>query len=347
MLGVACHTIEVNPFLADLIRAKTEQYDTAFLKSAIDEFSAALHSTVDPEAVFGGCPETFIEPGKNNRWIFNREAAGVLASARTAIDQQRDPKIKRLFLTAMGSMLPFASNVVINGKGRRYRPNWERRSISADRLRSEFSTRLMKYLSDIESFKDRHAAHIEVLNDDARAAIGSIPEFDLAVFSPPYPNSFDYTDVYNLELWMLGYLSSRRENHVLRSRTLASHVQVIRSFAPPPEGSPTLETTIRALRGVEERLWHSKLIDMIGAYFAELRDLLSQMRQRLRSNGKIWIIVGNSRYAGVEIRSSVILGELAAAVGYKIERHINTRDMRSSPQQGGQKNLSENLLILS
>jgi len=34
---------------------------------------------------------------------------------------------------------------------------------------------------------------------------------DAAIFSPPYPNSFDYTDVYNLELWVLGYLDDASE----------------------------------------------------------------------------------------------------------------------------------------
>ncbi len=32
-----------------------------------------------------------------------------------------------------------------------------------------------------------------VLRGDSRELLGSIDEADLAVFSPPYPNSFDYT----------------------------------------------------------------------------------------------------------------------------------------------------------
>lgn len=53
---------------------------------------------------------------------------------------------------------------------------------------------------------------------------------DLAVFSPPYPNSFDYTDVYNIELWTLGYIRDAASNQRLRSATLSSHVQIGRKF---------------------------------------------------------------------------------------------------------------------
>ena len=52
--------------------------------------------------------------------------------------------------------------------------------------------------------------------------------FDLILFSPPYPNSFDYTDIYNLELWVLGYLASAEDNLTLRRATLRSHVQIKR-----------------------------------------------------------------------------------------------------------------------
>ena len=44
---------------------------------------------------------------------------------------------------------------------------------------------------------------------------------DLAVFSPPYPNSFDYTDVYNVELWAMGYLRNSDAKHPIAARDAA------------------------------------------------------------------------------------------------------------------------------
>ncbi|MEW3673849.1 hypothetical protein QOZ77_32065, partial [Pseudomonas aeruginosa] len=78
---------------------------------------------------------------------------------------------------------------------------------------------------------------------------------DLAVFSPPYPNSFDYTDVYNVELWVLGYLNDSADNRSLRQSTLASHVQIQRNYAPRPLGSATLDDVSKKLHASRELLW--------------------------------------------------------------------------------------------
>lgn len=41
---------------------------------------------------------------------------------------------------------------------------------------------------------------------------------DLVFTSPPYPNNIDYTEVYKLELWLLGYVTSAKEFLDLRPR---------------------------------------------------------------------------------------------------------------------------------
>src|SRR5262249_202378 len=120
---------------------------------------------------------------------------------------------------------------------------------------------------------------------------------DLSVFSPPYPNSFDYTDVYNLELWTLRYLKRPEDNLRLRLATLSSHVQIKRAYSEMPNRSPLLRRTVKKLTAKTDGLWDARIPDMVGGYFADLSKVIVGIRQRLTPRGQIWMVVGDSRYA--------------------------------------------------
>jgi hypothetical protein len=128
-LGVRPATIEVNPFLADLIEAKLCSYDVRALAgdfARVMEWSKRLK--VNPSALLASAPPTFVQPGVDDRWIFDRAIAKRLLGYREAIDTLRSSENKRLFRVVLGSIAVRLSNVVISGKGRRYRSNWEDRT---------------------------------------------------------------------------------------------------------------------------------------------------------------------------------------------------------------------------
>ena len=167
------------------------------------------------------------------------------------------------------------------------------------------------------------------------------------MFSPPYPNSSDYTDVYNVELWLLGYLQDSEANIRLRSDTISSHVQVSREFSPAPEGSPKLSEVLEQLDDVRTELWNPRIPEMAGAYFSDLIDVLDHLHRILVSQGSAWMVVGDSRYKDVQIPVATVLAELASYRGWQVQENENLRTMRTSAQQGGSKMLPEQLLILT
>ena len=71
-------------------------------------------------------------------------------------------------------------------------------------------------IGEIHRYSNRIEQSYELVRGDCRNVFGQ-GTWDLAIFSPPYPNSFDYTDVYNVELWMLGYLRSSNDNRIIAS----------------------------------------------------------------------------------------------------------------------------------
>jgi len=169
---------------------------------------------------------------------------------------------------------------------------------------------------------------------------------DLAVFSPPYPNTFDYTDVYNVELWMLGYLENMAQNRALRLATLSSHVQVLRDYAEAPLGSPRLDQALVRLTAAGALLWSRWLPHMIGSYFSDLMAVLENLHGVLIPGASAWIIVGDSQYDGIVIETGAILAELAPAFGYDVRLVESFRSMHGSPQQGRNSVLDETLVVL-
>ena len=209
-----------------------------------------------------------------------------------------------------------------------------------------FRTGVLEALHDLRRYASRRCLDYTLLRGDARTLSADIGPHDLAVFSPPYPNSFDYTDVYNVELWSMGYLRNSDANTRLRHKTLRSHVQIYRDFDSHELGSPTLTTTIDALRQVRSRLWNRHIPEMIGAYSADLAVILDHLRRGLRSRGRAYIVVGDSRYAGVDVPVATILSEITLRLRYRLVALEPFRSMRSSPQQGGRHELGESLLVL-
>lgn len=347
-LGILPTTIEVNPFLADLIEAKLSAYDTERLQADYFEvlnLSKSLHRASTD--FLKDAPPTLVQPGKDGRWIYPKDVAKRIFALREAIGQVKSPQNKMLLNVVLGSTLIALSNVIVNGKGRKYRRGWETRQKTAADVELTFRGSFFEVYSDICHYAGRALRDYTLIRGDSRTAIDLVDKIDFAVFSPPYPNSFDYTDIYNLELWMLGYLKSKPDNARLRSATLRSHVQIGREFSDDSLESKVLARTYRQLCRVRDDLWNPHIPEMICAYFADMKTILTKLKTKLNKNGKAFLAVGNSKYAGVMVDTKSILQEVALANGYKKATGRPIRSMRSSAQQGGGHELSETLVTLS
>lgn len=342
-LGITPTVIEVNPFLADLTEAKLSIVDIRMAARRLGEV-LGTSLVVDPHEFYSTAPATFVEPGSGDRFLFSLSAATRLASLVTAILTIPEVDIRRLFRVLLGSAAVLVCNAAVSGKGRRYRRNWEQLAKTAADVDAAFIEAVENAIFDIERYSSRRTRSYQVIRGDAREEIHTIGAADMCVFSPPYPNSFDYTDVYNIELWALGYLRSKEDNTRLRKATLRSHVQIKRDFshANVPHD---IKLSIERLRLAPD-LWDRHIPEMIGAYFGDLELVLKAVRTKLPLQGRAYLVVGDSKYAGVEVPVAKGLAEMSISLGYEVVASEPFRSMRSSPQQGGREELSETLIVL-
>ncbi|WP_207770882.1 hypothetical protein [Rhizobium rhizogenes] len=344
-LGVRCSTIEVNPYLADLIEAKVASYD---IDALIRDFSQVVKGSGRTfRNPFPHAPPTFVEPGVKGRYLFNMSAACRIRTLLDNIEAVGDHNNRRLLRVLLGAKALELSNVVVSGKGRRYKRAWQLSQANANDVVELFSGSVLQAIYEIRRYGDRPSKQYELIRGDSREMIPKAGEFDLSVFSPPYPNSFDYTDVYNVELWVCGYLKSSEANKKLRQSTLRSHVQVSRDYGGPQLSSPTLDEVKRNLRDVKNSLWDPNIPSMVEAYFCDMSVIMDRLRRIIVPSGRIFMVVGDSRYAGVDVPVSRVLQELAHTMDLSVVKEEPFRSMRTSPQQGGRPELLETLITLS
>lgn len=345
-LGIDSVSLEVNPFLADLIAAKLTPVLPSSILSAYEHLRANLRIKPVDRAVPVGMPVTMREPGMKDRWVFSAGVYDTIRALVRGLDEL--PAVeRRLIRVLLGSVLVQNSNVLINGKGRRYRRNWETRTRTGQNLLDDLDAAIDAAISDLTRFSAPTGANHEIRCGDARQLIKAVDEVDLAIFSPPYPNSFDYTDVYNLELWMLGYLNTGSQNRALRQSTLRSHVQIAWEDPPNPvTSSPALKAALAALDERRSELWNPRIPEMVASYFEDMQDILAELGRVLGADRHAVIAIGDSQYAGVLIDVAKIMGDLVGDAGFSLVKSEAIRSMRASSQHGGGLVLKEHCLVL-
>jgi DNA modification methylase len=175
---------------------------------------------------------------------------------------------------------------------------------------------------------------------------------DVVITSPPYLNNIDYSEVYKLELWLMGFVADAASFLQLRKGTLRSHptctlVDQEPEFLQEVTRKPLNRSfeAILAKLDTEKEKWRRKLF--IG-YFSDILSSLKEQYLVLRDNRLAFIIVGNSlhggKYAPYVVATDLLICELARSVGFFVEKVSIARTLRR--RLSGNHFLRESVLVL-
>jgi len=346
-MGFDATGIEVNPFLAFACRAKCSPngWRHSTFQTRLDSVLSASRYEL-PSHLEG--VSTFTEAPKIHQWLFNRSVLRGFAALSQAIQgagRYRDP-LKLALLAALAE----CCNARRDGKCLRYRKDWRKLGYTSADLRQEFIKRAMVVFEDVHTDFFRHKG-IRAIGGDTRKVLVGLPSdsHDLLVTSPPYLNSFDYSDVYRPELFAGGFVKSNEDLRRVRLEAIRSHVQV--KWVAATEVASTLIPPLLS-RIKKSILWDKRLPSMVQSYFADLANIVKQCARLVRPGGRAWIVVGTSAYGGVEIPVDLILGDIAAQSGWSVKSINVLRQLRAAGQQwsrigdGPAPPLRESLVIL-
>ena len=73
--------------------------------------------------------------------------------------------------------------------------------------------------------------------------------------------------------------------------------------------------------------------------------VLDEVGRALRKKGRVYCVVGDSKYATVNVPVAKILTQISRNTDLVYLGAEKFRSMRSSPQQGGREELPESLLV--
>ena len=226
-------------------------------------------------------------------------------------------------------------NAVKDGKCLRYPSNWKESNFGRREFLGTFQKRIGEMMVDLVLCPMRNSG-ARIFEGDSRklkAAELNGGKFRLCVTSPPYLNSFDYTDIYRPELFLGKFVSSNEGLKELRLRTLRSHVQVGWEEPKDEDLGQLLSNSVADVKKHADDLWNERIPSMIQAYFEDIKVVLSNLRELAQEHSSVWIVVSTSAYAGVEIPVDLIIADIGVQVGWLLRELKVTHYLRRIPGQ--------------
>jgi hypothetical protein len=315
-----------------IVRAHTA--DSARFRQVVSEAAEAAHCS-------SGRSLTLPVPAAS--WAVSGEVGGALLALGEALPPRGSSVEADLARLALVSVVESVSMSVKDGtslrhrdrqrEGRTMRPGRKGLQVKAAGVVDAFvaaagviSDDLAKVPGGIES---------RVLLGDARylplgdAIAGS------AIFSPPYPNRYDYSAIYQLELAAGGFVLEPKDLRRIRKSLLRSHLE-----APPPGpflvlDDPAVLAVLRAVAaaaegGPNER---GRTLRMLVGYFDDMYRVFAELARVLRPGAPAACVVATQTFFGCPVPTDVMLASIAQRAGLVLEELWVLRHKRVAVQQ--------------
>jgi len=322
--------IEVNPFLSFVSRTKLLQADVDSMEKCFD---AVLEGTKRGKRSYLESFSTFGQGEGKERWLFNTDILRAFEGGwRATSTSNSSPAHDIMRLVLIASAMDNC-NAVKDGKCMRYRKDWREFDFGRDSFVTALESRFQAVKADVVDCPIQEQRST-ISHGDSRQLLEQVQDkFKLCVTSPPYLNSFDYTDVYRPELFLGRFLKSNSELNSLRQRTIRSHVQVHWAQPARTVSSKLLDKALSDIDASAAILWNKLIPTMISSYFEDMAHVLRILYQKAAPSSTVWFVVSTSAYAGVEIPVDLIIADLANKIGWYMREIIVLRHLRAAGQQ--------------
>jgi hypothetical protein len=341
--NVVLRGVEINPYLQFVASTKLDwhRYNPAYMMRAAAVSTNGLRLKQAPSI-------PTLSTVNNEKFITRRDLR-LLLELREKVRVATGTRVERRpLLLGLAAASERIFKLRKDGRALRFTPRDEKISVY-----DEVTMRWTEISEDLQLGRERPPTDYRVEIGDGRRADGlfSGRHFDVIMFSPPYLNNIDYTEVYKIELWLLGFLKSQAQMVAQRQRTFRSHPSCL---FPQFKDAHTKET-IEVLGPSFERLleyasraerWRRRLF---AEYFADMFRTLRACRRLLVPGGRVLLVIGNSVHGTADepipVATDVWTARLASAAGLKVEKLIVGRYLPR--RRLGKSLLRESVIVMS
>lgn len=324
-MGYSAIGFEVNPFSAFLSTCKLEQYTKKDIEKFKKNYENILHKAENSEIPYV-LPKLSIS-GK----VFQSEIETYYMHVGTLIAEcDENEKVINLLKLGWLACLEPLSNYRKAGNGLKIKKYTKPRKVVVDDARVMLLEEYQNMYIDL--LKNKNAGEAILFNESCLNMSKRIKPRSIEgiIFSPPYANCFDYTEIYKLELWFGRFVSEYTDLKKLRCSSLHSHLNGNLNVEVQSK-SKILSTLLEKLQ--EKELWDKKIPKMLQLYYDDMFCVLDECYQALADGGFCCIVVGNSAYGGIVFPADLILAEYAERIGFRVDKIEVDRYIITSSQQ--------------
>lgn len=320
-LGYKSIGFDINPVAYLAAKAKTTYYskgDIAAIKKELAGFNPKIESKITPE------PKVIASS-------FTKKALSDLFKIKyfcEQLDKKNNDKVADFFRLAFISIIEDCSIRTKDGNG--IKLNLKKKPV--ENIFEYFRAKCELMLKDVESSNyDLEVKLVDgsMLIDEYFDQIRKM-KVGISVFSPPYANCFDYCEVYKLEFWMGSFVKDYDGFKFYRDMAMRSHVNSSfdHSIKNHNKDVDVIANTIATYN-----IWNKNIPDMLRGYFDDTYELLKRMNDVFVKGASCYIVVANSGYKGILVPTDLLIADIATNLGYKVEKIMSARKIRSSSQQ--------------
>jgi SAM-dependent methyltransferase len=313
--GIDCTTVDLNPFLVWLARAKTARYDEATAAAA-----GALVARM-ARAARARSGESFVpDIHRVERW-WEKDVLGALGRAAAVLRAGKADSGARatdLARLALCRALIDTGNVSFGHQSMSFREPVRRKSGArdvAEALTGAFDALLDAARAPLPRSKRR------VLRGDSRnvdSVVGTA-RFGAVVTSPPYSNRMSYIRELRPYMYWLGYLVDRADAGELDWRaiggTWGAATSRLGAWRPDEAVRIAFPELGRIVRKISER--EPLLGSYVHRYFEDMAGHTAALCRTLAPGGRVYYVVGNSKFYDVMLPAQEIFAALFQAEGLR------------------------------
>ncbi|TGL76006.1 DNA methyltransferase [Leptospira yasudae] len=339
--------LEVNPFtsfLSDVKIKNAKVKDIRNWKSKL--FKSVEKGGISPLLGYS----TFSKRKNLSKWLFNDSVLNSFEGGWRLANSIPAYNVRKLFKLSLIASAMQNCNATRDGKCLRYNDNWWKKRFNKISFLESLDTSLNHIEEDI--LRKPILKPGTIINGDSRLTLSKLNGFDrfkLCITSPPYLNTFDYTDIYRPELFLGQFVNQTAGLQGLRLSTIRSHIQVKWEKPKVNDFGLLYQQTIQYLQNSRENLMHKDIPTMAQAYFEDMYNIFKLLKTKAAPNAYIWFVVSNSAYAGHELPVDLILGDIGSKAGWYLKeigvlRYLKKRKTKYSANV---HELRESVIIFS
>src|SRR3990167_4640910 len=323
--GLNAIGFEINPYASLACKAKlnSPKLDLEILETYLQEYRRV--ATKGRRAVVALRPAQFETRIPFFSLSVEEQALAFLDFAESI----RHEEIADLFRVAFGSVMVSFSNYTYE-PSLSSRPGAGKPLINRADVHSTILTKLSEIVSDIRWVKERVGSrpaegkaqihNLDFLDSTNVLASSSI---DLMVTSPPYMNNYHYVRNTRPQLFWLSLISSPKELRKLEEANFGKYWQTVRDSKPLTlnfEHTELAHTLVKLRQTREEKGPYGGpgWANYVTTYFNDCSRFFSVLKRVLVRGGVGVIVIGNSIIQGHEIKTDLILADIARQSGLSL-----------------------------